>query len=180
VEYITGGRSAIQLYVNDGGRIVDISDHLVEQDRHTLDRGWQTPEVTATFVDLDGDGDLDIYADAFVFENQGPDPATLEGVAGVATSADANGVLDLTVRGVASGSVAIDVSLGRDGEVALTVFDVQGRRVRRLVDGRLQAGDRVVHWDGRDDAGHRMAPGRYFVHLSMDGHAIAAPATWLH
>jgi hypothetical protein len=59
--------------------------------------------VTATFVDLDGDGDVDIYADAFVFENQGLDPATLEGVAGVSNGPGATGPLGLRIRGSCPG-----------------------------------------------------------------------------
>lgn len=178
-DLVLGGETAIGLQVNEGGRFVDRTDHLVEQDRHRRSEDWWRHEITATFVDLEGDGDLDIYADVLVFENQGMDPATLEGVAGVDDGADAAGPLGLTVHGVASGSVAIDVSLDGDGEATLTVFDVRGRVVRRLVEARLEAGDRVVHWDGRDDAGRRVAPGQYFIRLAMGDHAIATAVTVL-
>ncbi len=50
--------------------------------------------------------------------------------------------------------------------VKLTVYDAQGRVVRRLLDERVQlAGSYAVAWDGRDDAG-RVAPGGvYFYRL---------------
>ena len=47
----------------------------------------------------------------------------------------------------------------------LSVFDVTGRRVRTLVDGRMEAGRFDVEWDGRDEGGRRTAPGVYFVRL---------------
>jgi hypothetical protein len=49
--------------------------------------------------------------------------------------------------------------------VALTVFDVRGRRVRSLVRAQLPAGEHTVRWDGRDDAGGTTASGVYFVRL---------------
>ncbi len=48
------------------------------------------------------------------------------------------------------------------------VFDVGGRRVRRLrVDERV--GRSIVSWDGRDGAGRRVAPGVYFLALGAGG-----------
>jgi endonuclease I len=52
------------------------------------------------------------------------------------------------------------------GPVSLVVFDVSGRRVRTLVDGReLSAGRHGAEWDGRDDAGSRVQAGLYFAQL---------------
>ncbi|MEZ4648590.1 MAG: S8 family serine peptidase [Candidatus Eisenbacteria bacterium] len=51
-------------------------------------------------------------------------------------------------------------------EVHLDVFDVGGRRVRRLVSGTLEAGVHTVKWDGRDDRGTSVASGLYFYRLS--------------
>jgi len=55
------------------------------------------------------------------------------------------------------------------GVVQLAVFDVTGRRVRTLVDRTVDAGEFTTSWDGRDDAGARVAPGIYFVRLSATG-----------
>ena len=51
------------------------------------------------------------------------------------------------------------------GPVDLAVYDVQGRRVRRLVAGRLAAGRHAVSWDGRDDAGRAVPSGIYLARL---------------
>jgi len=48
------------------------------------------------------------------------------------------------------------------GDVAVDVFDVQGRRVRRVLDGPVATGAQQVAWDGRDEQGQRVSPGIYF------------------
>ncbi len=60
-------------------------------------------------------------------------------------------------------------TLGRDADVRLALYDVQGRRVRTLVAGRQAAGAHQVRWDGRTDQGVRAASGVYFARLSGDG-----------
>lgn len=50
--------------------------------------------------------------------------------------------------------------------IDLAVFDVGGRRVRTLASGRASAGVQSIRWDGRDDAGHDLPAGHYFLRLS--------------
>ena len=50
---------------------------------------------------------------------------------------------------------------GGDADVAL--YDLAGRRVRTLARGRFEGGQQIVVWDGRDDAGHPVASGIYFL-----------------
>ncbi len=53
--------------------------------------------------------------------------------------------------------------------VNLSIYDVTGRLVRVLVDGRLQdAGRHSVVWDGRDARGRRVASGVYFSRMEAD------------
>ena len=49
--------------------------------------------------------------------------------------------------------------------VRVEVFDVQGRRVRTLHKGWLNAGPHKLIWDGRDDRGFPVASGIYFSRL---------------
>ena len=57
-------------------------------------------------------------------------------------------------------------NLATDGPVRLAVCDLNGRRVRTVVDEILAAGDHAAVWDGRDDAGRPVASGVYLVVLS--------------
>ena len=59
--------------------------------------------------------------------------------------------------------------LPRNGEagygVKLRIYDVNGRLVRKLVDGNQPAGPHVAVWDGTDDAGRGVASGHYFARI---------------
>ncbi|MBD3348963.1 MAG: hypothetical protein GF400_07185 [Candidatus Eisenbacteria bacterium] len=54
---------------------------------------------------------------------------------------------------------------GGTGRATLSVYNIAGERVRTLVDGPVDGGRHNVTWDGRDDAGERVASGVYFVRL---------------
>ncbi len=54
----------------------------------------------------------------------------------------------------------------RAGHVTLDVFDLRGRRVRRLVNGHLEAGRSEAIWEGLSDSGERAPSGIYFAQMS--------------
>jgi flagellar hook assembly protein FlgD len=49
------------------------------------------------------------------------------------------------------------------------VYDISGRLVRTLGEGRFPAGSNSVTWDGLDDRGIRVIPGIYFYRLGHRG-----------
>jgi hypothetical protein len=49
--------------------------------------------------------------------------------------------------------------------VRLTVFDAQGRLVRKLVEGAWPAGFHAVDWDKRDENGHQVGSGVYMYRI---------------
>jgi uncharacterized protein (DUF362 family) len=53
--------------------------------------------------------------------------------------------------------------------VTLTVFDTQGRRVRRLLDQTVRPGWHETPWEGRNDNGRRVAGGIYLCRLRSNG-----------
>ena len=63
----------------------------------------------------------------------------------------------------------IQFDLARAGRLRLSIYDLRGRQVRRLVDGSLPAGRHQVTWDGRNGAGHRVSSGSYLYRLVGDG-----------
>jgi photosystem II stability/assembly factor-like uncharacterized protein len=56
---------------------------------------------------------------------------------------------------------SLRLELTAPGVLDVAIFDVTGRQVRRLASGRREAGIHTITWDGRDDAGHRVAAGVY-------------------
>ncbi len=62
-------------------------------------------------------------------------------------------------------STTIAFALPAAGQVDLAVFTVDGRRVATLINERLAAGHHSATWDGRDEAGRRLASGAYFYRL---------------
>jgi len=63
--------------------------------------------------------------------------------------------------------------------VTLTVYNVSGRVVRRLVDEPLSAGPHSVVWNGRDDLGKSLASGIYFARLAAGGESLFKKMTLL-
>lgn len=68
----------------------------------------------------------------------------------------------------------LQFSLDAPGAVDLTVHDIAGRPVRRLlVAAGRSAGDHTVTWDGRDDNGRLLPSGKYFCRLRAGAEAAA-------
>ena len=57
----------------------------------------------------------------------------------------------------------------RSGQVELSVYNVLGQRIRRLVGDDLPAGQHRVRWDGRDADGRNAASGVYLIAAHMAG-----------
>ena len=61
---------------------------------------------------------------------------------------------------------ALNVSFviaSRGGAAEVSLLDLAGRHVRTLERGTLEAGRQVISWDGRDESGHTVANGVYFL-----------------
>lgn len=70
--------------------------------------------------------------------------------------------------------------LPRAETVRLDVFDVNGRRVRTLVDGMLPAGSHQVDWDSRGDNRESLSSGVYHYRLSAGGQMVERKMVLLH
>jgi hypothetical protein len=56
--------------------------------------------------------------------------------------------------------------------IRLGIYDIEGRLVRRLIDGLSEPGQHAVVWDGKDGAGRDLASGVYLAHLEAGGKTL--------
>jgi len=64
-----------------------------------------------------------------------------------------------------TGGTSLALTLPRDTDVYVAIYDVAGRRVRTLVSGTLTSGIHEIAWDGRDRASARVSAGVYFCRV---------------
>jgi hypothetical protein len=67
-------------------------------------------------------------------------------------------------------SVTIRFGLDHASNVRLDVFDVSGRRVQTLIEGRRGIGDQEISWDGRNASREPLPPGIYFIRMTDGEH----------
>ena len=60
---------------------------------------------------------------------------------------------------------SIRFAVDTPGRVRLDVFDINGRKVRELMDEQMRPSEYTMIWDGRDDQGVRVSAGVYFLRL---------------
>ncbi len=65
--------------------------------------------------------------------------------------------------------------LAAPAEVNVAIFDLYGARVADLASGWRPAGEQVVFWNGRDQAGRPAASGRYLCRVTAGGATGAIP-----
>ncbi len=66
----------------------------------------------------------------------------------------------------------IRFGLPQDARVRIVIYDVQGRRVRTLLDETRSAATHEVTWNGTDDAGARVASGIFFCRLEAGDQSV--------
>lgn len=71
------------------------------------------------------------------------------------------------------GAVAIRFTLPTRGAVSLEVFDLAGRRIRRIDHPGMSPGLHDLAWDGRTSTGEMASPGVYMAKLTMLGQPSA-------
>jgi len=59
----------------------------------------------------------------------------------------------------------IKFSLAQTGPVQIVIYDVNGRQVKKLVDGPMDPGSYSVVWDGTNDSDHRVGSGVYWSQM---------------
>ena len=78
-----------------------------------------------------------------------------------------------------NGQTTIEFSLAKEAEISLNVYDMLGRRVASLIDGKTSMGKHMYNWSAKDDIGSFVPSGIYFVRLSIDGESRTKKAVVL-
>ncbi|MDO9170923.1 MAG: hypothetical protein Q7W29_03735, partial [bacterium] len=71
----------------------------------------------------------------------------------------------------------IHFSLDRPGNVDLSVYDLQGRRLSTLVAAPMPAGMHATVWNARDAAGRTQPAGVYLARLRLDDRTATCKLT---
>ena len=70
-------------------------------------------------------------------------------------------------------STSISFQLKQAGDVDLTIYDLRGRNVVKLISGRLAAGWHNVQWNGTSERSVDLPSGLYICRLLVDGRSTA-------
>ena len=159
------------LWSLDGNTLYSAGDRKSYKDLCTIDLNtgqvsFVHPSEHSGFKDIEG----------LAWLHQGMDPASA-GPAKVAL-APGNGpeaeaalpmareiVLEQNMPNPFNPTTRISFNLPRASEVQLTVYDVKGREIIRLVNDTMEAGRHTVEWTGRTSKGEHVASGLYFYKL---------------
>jgi hypothetical protein len=68
-----------------------------------------------------------------------------------------------------NGTTVIPIKLGKDADVVLQIYDLNGKKILTLFDGRMSVGIRQIPWDGNDENNIRVASGIYIFKVSGEG-----------
>jgi len=156
------GRATLQADF-DGSGGVDFGDFFLFADHFGQSEGGQGWDPQ---YDLSGNGEVDfsdffLFADNFGREAQGKLLALARQLLGLPEGVS----LEQNHPNPFNGSTQIRYQLDQPTRVQLEIYNLQGQRVRTLVDQVGEAGFNQISWDGADDLGREAASGMYFCRL---------------
>ena len=59
----------------------------------------------------------------------------------------------------------IEFGLPKPGFVEISIYDINGKLVRKLISGQRAAGNHIVQWNANDELGNRMSSGIYYYRV---------------
>lgn len=70
-----------------------------------------------------------------------------------------------------TGTTTLNFSLMNDARIRLSIYDLNGKIVRDLINAFYKSGSSTVEWDGADNLGNRVKPGIYTCRLTDENHS---------
>jgi len=162
------------VYVYYGGPTIDSIPDIEIQNSdfpdYQVEFGADCPGVG----DFNGDGIddfaismIDVWHHGMVYIFSGPGPGT-DVEEDAETTLPSAPTLRQNYPNPFNPSTTIEFDLPRRSRVTLTVYNILGRDVARLVNCDLSAGTHRVTWDRRDDMGRTASSGVYLYKLTTD------------
>ena len=144
-----------------GYDVMDIEAHAGSAQLFLSDRTYTNPGVRV----FDTRDDAQLTSSPL---DVGLPPDDLLVIGDSVASAPSTGGSELTVELAACPNPfapggGLELTLSGEVRVRVDAYTVAGRRVRTLYDGIAPAGTTRIAWDGRDEEGHPLAGGVYFV-----------------
>ncbi len=96
---------------------------------------------------------------------------------GVSTHAAAGIVLGQNTPNPFNPTTRLPLSLSKDSDVHVVIYDVHGRTIRELIRRRLTQGRYVLSWDGTDVRGNPVVSGVYFCRASAGSQSVVRKLT---
>jgi hypothetical protein len=126
-------------------------------------------EVTTGGNGVTGHDETSENWSSWIVADETPGVCTLSNVGVPAPVAHPGLALAPAAPNPSSASVRLGYSLAKDGRVRVTIHDVSGRMIARLVDGFEPAGTHGALWNGCDPTGRPAPAGLYVVRLESGG-----------
>ena len=140
-------------------------------DPYGPDQGFNIPTFDCKFIDIDGDGWLDLYSGVCSGTKLFRQIPPAAGIADVAAAPSVRTALGQNRPNPFNPNTVIEFEIAGDPQsevipkAVLAIYDVQGRLVSKLLDGPTTPGVHQIRWDARNSAGQRVSPGVYFYRL---------------
>lgn len=78
-----------------------------------------------------------------------------------------------------NGATVIPFAVQKEEPTSLAIYDLQGRLVKQLIQGKVGPGSHTVTWDGTDASGRQAASGVYLIRLQTPGFQQTRQAVYL-
>ncbi len=118
-----------------------------------------------------------VGADAFASTTD-PEPLAAELIADASTTLSFGAIQPNPFR--SRMTLAYSVSTTAAADVAIGVYDLNGRLVRELLHATVAPGEYVTTWDGLDQNGASVRGGLYFVLGRIGGERVQSRVTFVH
>ncbi len=157
-------------YVNDGSGQAKIDDYY-------FDGTWTTPDAGVTYETIIGVVDY-AYGEYQIYPLSAADLVVLGGLDEPQVAENINLISNYPNPFNPVTTICYQVAVS--GRTTVTIFDLLGNQVTRLVDAERQAGqDYSVQWNGTDSNGKAMPSGIYFSRLVTGSGTLTQKITLL-